>query len=117
METRKRDLLEGVEFSRKKLLTQPFVRSPHWDTVWEQIVNPDTKRPRQPVTVIVSPRSCGSTTLALRLLAEHTAPETTIVQLDADWDTPARDACLWRRPTRTNSISSTRRTTRCPPTS
>ncbi|WP_234900189.1 hypothetical protein [Streptomyces filamentosus] len=88
LETRKRDLLEGVEFSRKKLLTQPFVRSPHWDTVWEQIVNPDTKRPRQPVTVIVAPRSCGSTTLALRLLAEHTAAETTIVQLDADWDTP-----------------------------
>ncbi|MBD0838205.1 hypothetical protein ICC28_05750 [Streptomyces sp. TRM68416] len=88
LETRKRDLLEGVDFSRERLLDQPFVRSPHWDTVWEQILNPVTGRPRQPVIVIVAPRSCGSTTFALRLLAEHTADDTTVVQLDADWDTP-----------------------------
>ncbi|MEU5211229.1 hypothetical protein [Streptomyces sp. NPDC020742] len=88
LETRKRDLLEGVEQSRERLLDQPFVRGPHWDLVWEQIVNPVTGRPRQPVIVIVAPRSCGSTTFALRLLAEHTAEETTVVQLDADWATP-----------------------------
>ncbi|MEV5735233.1 hypothetical protein [Streptomyces sp. NPDC052292] len=88
LETRKRDLLEGVEFSHERLLAQPFVRGPHWDTVWEQIVDPVTGRPRQPVIVIVAPRSCGSTTFALRLLAERTASDTTIVQLDADWDTP-----------------------------
>ncbi len=88
LETRKRDLLEGTEFSHEGLLSQPFVRDRHWDTVWEQIVNPVTGRPRQPVIVIVAPRSCGSTTFALRLLAEHTAGRTTIVQLDADWDTP-----------------------------
>ncbi|RMB81147.1 hypothetical protein CTZ28_36495 [Streptomyces shenzhenensis] len=88
LETRKRDLLEGVEFSREMLLAQPFVRGPHWDTVWEQIVNPVTGRPRQPVIVIVAPRSYGSTTFALRLLAEHTADDTATVQLDADWDTP-----------------------------
>ncbi|MFD0291169.1 hypothetical protein [Streptomyces sp. NPDC127118] len=88
LETRKRDLLEGVEQDRERLLDQPFVRGPHWDLVWEQIVNPVTGRPRQPIIVIVAPRSCGSTTFALRLLAEHTADETTLVQLDADWDTP-----------------------------
>ncbi|MFE6178411.1 hypothetical protein [Streptomyces sp. NPDC056464] len=88
LETRKRDLLEGVEQSRERLLDQPFVRDPHWDLVWEQIVNPVTGRPRQPILVIVAPRSCGSTTFALRLLAEHTADDTTVVQLDADWDTP-----------------------------
>ncbi|MET9732776.1 hypothetical protein ABZZ79_19645 [Streptomyces sp. NPDC006458] len=88
LETRKRDLLEGVEQNRERLLDQPFVRGPHWDLVWEQIVNPVTGRPRQPINVIVAPRSCGSTTFALRLLAEHTADETTVVQLDADWDTP-----------------------------
>ncbi|MEE1835681.1 hypothetical protein [Streptomyces sp. SP17KL33] len=88
LETRKRDLLEGVEQNRERLLDQPFVRGPHWDLVWEQIVNPVTGRPRQPIIVIVAPRSCGSTTFALRLLAEHTADETTLVQLDADWDTP-----------------------------
>ncbi|KUN16701.1 hypothetical protein AQJ23_44510 [Streptomyces antibioticus] len=88
LETRKRDLLEGVEQSREQLLDQPFVRDPHWDLVWEQIVDPVTRRPRQPVIVIVAPRSCGSTTFALRLLAEHTADDTTVVQLDADWDIP-----------------------------
>ncbi|MGQ4386586.1 hypothetical protein [Streptomyces sp. SAS_270] len=88
LETRKRDLLEGVEQNRERLRDQPFVRGPHWDLVWEQIVNPVTGRPRQPIIVIVAPRSCGSTTFALRLLAEHTADETTVVQLDADWDTP-----------------------------
>ncbi|MFF6909274.1 hypothetical protein ACFY9Q_25465 [Streptomyces sp. NPDC012389] len=88
LEARKRDLLEGVEQNRERLRGQPFVRGPHWDLVWEQIVNAVTGRPCQPVTVIVAPRSCGSTTFALRLLAEHTADETTIVQLDADWDIP-----------------------------
>ncbi|MEV3855081.1 hypothetical protein AB0J38_12230 [Streptomyces sp. NPDC050095] len=88
LETRKRDLLEGVEQNRDRLRGQPFIRGPHWDLVWKQIVNAVTDRPCQPITVIVAPRSCGSTTFALRLLAEHTADETTVVQLDADWDTP-----------------------------
>ncbi|MYT36019.1 hypothetical protein GTY66_08115 [Streptomyces sp. SID8356] len=88
LETRKRDLLEGVEQNRERLRSQPFVRGPHWDLVWKQIVNAVTGRPCQPITVIVAPRSCGSTTFALRMLAEHTADETTVVQLDADWDTP-----------------------------
>ncbi|MFF0225323.1 hypothetical protein [Streptomyces sp. NPDC004629] len=90
LETRKRDLLEGVEQSRERLLNQPFIRSAHWNAVWEQIINPATSRPRQPVIVIVAPRSCGSTTLALRLLAEHTSDNTTVVKLDADWKTPAK---------------------------
>ncbi|MFJ4622003.1 hypothetical protein [Streptomyces sp. NPDC088812] len=90
LETRKRDLLEGVEQSREQLLDQPFVRSSHWDTVWQQIINPVTSRPHQPVTIIVAPRSCGSTTLALRLLAEHTANNITVVKLDADWQTPTK---------------------------
>ncbi|MGW5694474.1 hypothetical protein ACWEWX_27075 [Streptomyces asiaticus] len=89
-ETRKQDLLEGVEFSRKQLSEEPFVRSTHWDTVWKQIINPDTSRPRQPVIIVVAPRSCGSTTFALRLLAEHTADNTTVVKLDADWNTPSK---------------------------
>ncbi|MDX3341265.1 hypothetical protein PV409_25215 [Streptomyces sp. ME02-6979.5a] len=88
LETRKRDLLEGVEQNRERLRSQPFVRGPHWDLVWKQIVNAVTGRPCQPITVIVAPRSCGSTTFALRMLAEHTADKTTVVQLDADWDTP-----------------------------
>ncbi|MGW0673095.1 hypothetical protein [Streptomyces sp. NPDC002746] len=90
VETRKQDLLEGVVQSRERLLDQPFVRSSHWDTIWEQIVNPATGRPHQPVIIIVAPRSCGSTTLALRLLAEHTAANTTVVKLDADWRAPSK---------------------------
>ncbi|MFC4463650.1 hypothetical protein ACFPH6_03380 [Streptomyces xiangluensis] len=90
VETRKQDLLEGVEQSRERLVDQPFVRSTHWDTIWEQIVNPATNRPRQPVIIIVAPRSCGSTTLALRFLAEHTADHTTVIKLDADWKTPSK---------------------------
>lgn len=90
LETRKRDLLEGVEQRRERLLDQPFVRSAHWETVWEQIINPATSRPHQPVIIIVAPRSCGSTTLALRVLAEHTADNITVVKLDADWPTPSK---------------------------
>ncbi|MEU9145409.1 hypothetical protein [Streptomyces sp. NPDC048349] len=90
LETRKRDLLEGVVQSRERVLDQPFIRSTHWETVWEQIINPATSRPHQPVIIIVAPRSCGSTTLALRLLAEHTAHNTTVVKLDADWKTPSK---------------------------
>ncbi|WP_224334790.1 hypothetical protein [Streptomyces olivaceus] len=90
LETRKQDLLEGAEQSRERLLDQPFVRSAHWNTIWEQIVNPATRRPHQPVIIIVAPRSCGSTTLAMRLLAEHTAHDATVVKLDADWKTPSK---------------------------
>ncbi|MFE3548264.1 hypothetical protein ACFXN2_06300 [Streptomyces kronopolitis] len=90
LETRKRDLLEGIEKGRKDLLDQPFARSAHWETVWEQIIDPATSRPHQPVTIIVAPRSYGSTTLALRLLAEHTTDNTTVVKLDADWKTPSK---------------------------
>ncbi|GAA0576821.1 hypothetical protein [Streptomyces crystallinus] len=90
LETRKQDLLEGVEQSRERLLDQPFVRSAHWNTIWEQIVNPATSRPHQPVIIIVAPRSYGSTTLTLRLLAEHTAHDATLVKLDADWKTPSK---------------------------
>lgn len=90
LETRKRDLLEGIEQSRGQLLDQPFARSAHWETVWEQIIDPTTSRPHRPVIIIVAPRSCGSTTLALRLLAEHTADDTTVVKLDADWPTPSK---------------------------
>lgn len=90
LETRKRDLLEGVEQIRERLLDQPLVRGTHWESVWEQIIDPATSRPYQPVIIIVAPRSCGSTTLALRLLAEHTADNTTVVKLDADWKTPSK---------------------------
>ncbi|MEU7642748.1 hypothetical protein [Streptomyces sp. NPDC039016] len=90
LETRKRDLLEGIEKRRKELLDQPFARSTHWEMVWEQIIDPATSRPHQPVTIIVAPRSYGSTTLALRLLAEHTTDNTTVVKLDADWQTPSK---------------------------
>lgn len=90
LETRKRDLLEGVEQKRDRLIAQPFVRSSHGQSVWKQLVDPTTDRPRQPVIIIVAPRSCGSTTLALRLLAEHTAENVTVVKLDADWRAPSR---------------------------
>ncbi|WP_254403135.1 hypothetical protein [Streptomyces anulatus] len=90
LETRKRDLLEGVEQDREQLLSQPFACSAHWKSVWDQIIDPATSRPRRPVTIIVAPRSFGSTTLALRLLAEHTAGHTTVVKLDADWQTPSK---------------------------
>ncbi|QDY81307.1 hypothetical protein FQU76_26495 [Streptomyces qinzhouensis] len=90
LETRKRDLLEGVEQDREQLLAQPFARSAPGKTVWDQIIAPATGRPHRPVTIMVAPRSCGSTTLALRLLAEHTGGHTTVVKLDADWSTPSR---------------------------
>ncbi|MFE0681224.1 hypothetical protein ACFW17_10505 [Streptomyces sp. NPDC058961] len=90
LETRKQDLLEGIEQNRERLLDQPFVRGAHWNTIWEQIVDPATSRPHQPVIIIIAPRSCGSTTLALRLLAEHTAHDSTMVKLDADWKTPSK---------------------------
>ncbi|WP_394436096.1 hypothetical protein [Streptomyces sp. SGAir0957] len=88
--TIKRELLEGGELIRAQLLAQPFVRSPHWDHVWEQALVPDGGLLRQPVTVIVAPRSCGSTTFARRLMAQHTSGSTRLVRLDPDWKAPRR---------------------------
>jgi hypothetical protein len=90
LETRKRDLLEGVEISRRRLLDQPLVHSAHWDTIREQAISPETGRLHQPVLIIVAPRSYVSTTFALRLLAEQASGQTTVVKLDADWSTPSK---------------------------
>ncbi|MFD7817625.1 hypothetical protein ACFV6E_32595 [Streptomyces sp. NPDC059785] len=89
-QTRKQDLLEGTEVDRKQFLGLPFVRSAHWDSVEQQAVDVDGGRLRQPVTIIVAPRSCGSTTFALRLLAEHTAGHAQMIKLEADWNTPSK---------------------------
>ncbi len=88
--TIKRELLDGSELIRAQLLAQPFVRSVHWGSVWEQAVVPDGKLLRQPVTIIVAPRSYGSTTFAQRLMAEHTGDHTQMVKLDPDWNVPSR---------------------------
>ncbi|MEV7783211.1 hypothetical protein [Kitasatospora sp. NPDC088351] len=89
LETRKRDVLEGEELDREALLEQPFVRDA-WTDTWQEALDPVTGRLRVPVLVVVAPRAIGATTFALRLLAEHTAPSTTLVKLQADWNSPSR---------------------------
>ncbi|MET8289505.1 hypothetical protein ABZV80_30340 [Streptomyces sp. NPDC005132] len=90
LETRKRDVLEGDIQDRGVLLQQPFVRSEHWDEVWGQALHHGAAGLRQPVLIVVAPRSFGSTTFALRLLAEQTDGRTAMVKLDADWSSPSR---------------------------
>ncbi|MGI5401480.1 hypothetical protein ACQEVG_38145 [Streptomyces sp. CA-135486] len=90
LETRKRDVLEGVEFDRRGITEQPLVREGQWVDAWEQAIHPDTARLRQRVLIVVAPRSFGSTTFALHLLARHTDSRATLVKLDADWNTPSR---------------------------
>ncbi|WP_240469260.1 hypothetical protein [Streptomyces sp. OM5714] len=90
LETRRRDVLDGEPQDHDRLLEQPFVRGEHWKEVWERALDPATGRLSRPVLVVVAPRSSGSTTFALRLLAEHTAGHTRLVKLDADWPAPSR---------------------------
>ncbi|MFE7569816.1 hypothetical protein ACFU76_23070 [Streptomyces sp. NPDC057539] len=90
LEIRKRDVLEGVPVDRRALLQQPFVLSDHWTAQRELAVDPYSGRLREPVLIVVAPRSIGSTTFALRLLAECTAGHTELVKLDADWSAPRR---------------------------
>ncbi|MET7989150.1 hypothetical protein [Streptomyces sp. NPDC005281] len=90
LETRKRDVLEGDVQDRAALLQQPFVRNDHWTELWAQALHPGAGSLRQPVLIVIAPRSFGSTTLSLRLLAEHTAAHIPLVKLDADWSSPAR---------------------------
>nr|QIZ02357.1 hypothetical protein HEP87_56250 [Streptomyces sp. S1D4-11] len=90
LETRKRDVLEGDVQDRAALLRQPFVRNDHWTELWAQALHPGGGGLRQPVLIVIAPRSYGSTTLGLRLLAEHTAAHIPLVKLDADWSSPAR---------------------------
>ncbi|MEV6213049.1 hypothetical protein [Kitasatospora sp. NPDC051914] len=89
LETRKRDVLEGEELDRVALLEQPFVRDA-WTDTWQEALDPATGGLRAPVLVVVAPRAIGATTFALRLLAEHTTPSTTLVKLQADWNSPSR---------------------------
>ncbi|MFE5143947.1 hypothetical protein ACFRDV_41080 [Streptomyces fagopyri] len=90
LETRKRDLLEGDVQDRVTLLQQPFVRNDHWTELWAQALHPGAGGLRQPILIVVAPRAFGSTTLSLRLLAEHTPGHVPLVKLDADWSSPSR---------------------------
>ncbi|MFD9238445.1 hypothetical protein ACFWB3_24695 [[Kitasatospora] papulosa] len=90
LETRKRDLLEGDVQDRVTLLQQPFVRNDHWTELWAQALHPGAGGLRQPILIVVAPRAFGSTTLSLRLLAEHTPDHVPLVKLDADWSSPSR---------------------------
>ncbi|MEF9886551.1 hypothetical protein [Streptomyces sp. P9-A4] len=89
-ETRKRDVLEGVERDRQQILDQPFILSGRWKEAWEQAINGETRLLRPRIVLVVAPRSFGSTTFALQLLARHTEADTTLVKLDADWNAPSR---------------------------
>ncbi|MEV7536403.1 hypothetical protein ACIQNV_38880 [Streptomyces hydrogenans] len=89
-ETRKQDVLEGAVLSRETVRRGPLVRAGQWNQVWKQALDLEAApaRLREPVLVIVAPRSYGSTTLALHLLAETTDDRVPLVKLDADWRTP-----------------------------
>ncbi|MEU9705243.1 hypothetical protein [Streptomyces sp. NPDC047981] len=89
-ETRKGNILDGTVLSRDAIRQTPMVRSGHWTEVRTRALDPGTTpaRLRKPVLIIVAPRSYGSTTFALHLLAETTDDRTTIIKLDADWQTP-----------------------------
>ncbi|MEU6312525.1 hypothetical protein [Streptomyces sp. NPDC047014] len=89
-ETRKRDVLEGVERDRREILEQPFVLSGRWKEAWDQVVHGETRLLRPRVLLVVAPRSFGSTTFALHLLARCIDADTTLVKLDADWNAPSR---------------------------
>ncbi|MFB7360294.1 hypothetical protein [Streptomyces gardneri] len=90
LETRKKDVLEGAVQSREAIRRGPLVRAGQWNQVWTQALEPEAApaRLREPVLIIVAPRSYGSTTLALHLLAETTDDRVPLVKLDADWHTP-----------------------------
>jgi hypothetical protein len=90
LEKRKKDLLEGSVYKRGDILEDPFVRDPHWTESWDEAHDPVTGGLAAPILVIVAPRSIGSTTFALRLLAEHATSATTLLKLDPDWPAPSR---------------------------
>lgn len=88
-ETRKKDLLEGSVRKPRDILEAPFVWNPHWTERWEEAHESATDNLAAPILVIVAPRSIGSTTFALRLLAEHATSTTTLLKLDPDWHAPS----------------------------
>ncbi|MFE6490772.1 hypothetical protein [Streptomyces sp. NPDC057748] len=89
-ELRKRDVLEGVERDRQQITEQPFILAGRWKEAWDQVVDGETHLLRPRILLVVAPRSFGSTTFALQLLARHTEADTTLVKLDADWSAPSR---------------------------
>lgn len=89
-ELRKRDTLEGDERDRQQIIEKPFVLGGRWKEAWDQVVDGETHLLRPRVLLVVAPRSFGSTTFALQLLARHTEADTRILKLDADWSSPSR---------------------------
>lgn len=90
VDERKRDVLEGSDLDRSAFLEQPFVEDERWADLRNEAFDLTTGRLVQPVLIIVAPRSFGSTTFALRLLAEHTDSHARLMKLDADWGKPSR---------------------------
>ncbi|MDH6579322.1 hypothetical protein [Kitasatospora sp. MAP5-34] len=89
-ETRKRDVLDGTEFNRAELVRSAvFLQPPEWEQAWSN--GADVLRPggSYGVLLIVSRRGYGATTFARQLSARHTAAESTLLDLEADWSQPS----------------------------
>ncbi|MET7639485.1 hypothetical protein [Streptomyces sp. NPDC005438] len=88
-ESRKKDLLEGSIRRVHEILDSPFEMNSDWSQKWEEAHDPITHSLAAPVLIIVAPRSIGSTTFALRLLAKSANSTTSILKLDPDWGAPS----------------------------
>src|SRR5713101_1618830 len=88
-EIHKREVLSGSPVDRDECRTNPsYVEAREWSQEWQEAIR---ALPENRILIVVAPRSYGSTTFSLRLLACHASDEATLIRLEADWNSPKVD--------------------------
>jgi hypothetical protein len=86
---RMRDVLSGTRLNRRAIRNDPFyLEAKEWSQAWDDAVG---ALPGNRVIIVAAPRSYGSTTFSLRLLACRAHGDAELIQLEADWKSPKID--------------------------
>ena len=90
-----RDVLNGGPVDRDAVRTTPsYVEAEEWSQSWKEATS---ALHENRVLIVVAPRSYGSTTFSLRLLACAASEAATLIQLEADWRSPKIEALPLQR--------------------
>ncbi len=86
---RMRDVLSGTRLNRSAIRNDPvYLEAKEWSQAWGDAIS---ALPESRVIIVAAPRSYGSTTFSLRLLACRAHGDVELIQLEADWTSPKID--------------------------
>ncbi|GLW52870.1 hypothetical protein [Kitasatospora phosalacinea] len=88
-ETRRRDVLDSAELPRDALLAPPHVEVDSWSEAWSTGSAFLSPHGAVGVMLVIARQGCGSSAFVRQLCAEKSPENTTILDLEPEWDSPS----------------------------